>query len=198
MVVWGAQECLMSEKEMQVAQLARHLGSNYHKVACVDMWELFLVCFIHKKHAQFLKRVQTSYKATGVGGYVGNKGGLCISFTLYEKHFLFVNLHLKSGAFKASERTAMFTKVMRSIMADKLEPDAQADFCTVLGDLNYRFNSTFSEHIAHIKKSALLTSSLDELCIERVQGRFPGYYEMPIEFEPTYKREFKSNRSRDS
>jgi hypothetical protein len=43
------------------------------------MWELFLACFIHKKHIPFLKKVQTNYKATGaIGGIVGNKGGLLL------------------------------------------------------------------------------------------------------------------------
>jgi len=43
------------------------------------MWELFLVCFVHKKHVAFLKNVKTQFKATGaIGGYVGNKGGLLL------------------------------------------------------------------------------------------------------------------------
>lgn len=119
------------------------------------MWELFLVCFIHKKHQSHLKKVHTSFKATGaIGGYVGNKGGLCLNFTLYEKLFMYLNLHLKSGAFKATERSDMFSKVIKGLISNKVEPDAVADFCTVLGDLNYRFKTTYSEHIKNVWNSA--------------------------------------------
>jgi hypothetical protein len=40
------------------------------------MWEMFLVGFSKINHLPFLKNVQISYIAAGVGGVFGNKGGL--------------------------------------------------------------------------------------------------------------------------
>ena len=40
------------------------------------MWEMFLIGFIKTKHLPYLKDIQVNDKATGIGGVLGNKGGL--------------------------------------------------------------------------------------------------------------------------
>ena len=73
---------------------------------------------------------------------------------------------------------------------NKIEPDAIADYCFILGDLNYRFKSTYLEHIHNVKNSKHLIPILDELHEGRTSfGRYPGYDEMEINFDPTYKRD---------
>jgi hypothetical protein len=67
---------------------------------------------------------------------------------------MYLNLHLKSGAFKGTERSDMLTKVLKGILANRVEPDAVADYCTILGDLNYRFKATYTDHIHNVRKSA--------------------------------------------
>lgn len=42
----------------------------------VHMWELILIGFVQVKHTPYLKSVTVNSKATGMGGVVGNKGGL--------------------------------------------------------------------------------------------------------------------------
>lgn len=46
---------------------------------------MFIVVFVHKKDAPYLCNVEGKYFATGVMNYVGNKGGLLLSFTLYDR-----------------------------------------------------------------------------------------------------------------
>jgi hypothetical protein len=48
------------------------------------MWELLMIAFIKKKHSLFLQGAQTNYKATGVANLIGNKGGLQVTFKLYD------------------------------------------------------------------------------------------------------------------
>jgi len=78
--------------------LGDSLGKDYFRVGQIDMWEMFLVVYAHKIHKPYLKNVRKSYKATGVMNYVGNKGGLLLQFSMYDKLFVILNCHLKSGA----------------------------------------------------------------------------------------------------
>lgn len=128
-------------------------------------------------------------------GLVGNKGGLLLQFSLYDKTFAFINCHLKSGADKGSKRSKMMATILQNIGIgkDSITPDATADYAVILGDLNYRLKSTFLQHIKNVDNSKNLLAELDELYEAKSHYRYPGYKEMPIKFNPTYKRESFSN-----
>ena len=104
-VVWGAQECVRHEKEIQMAKLRNHLGDNFVQIGFVDMWEMFLVVLVNKKDHPFVKGTRSNYIALGVMGVVGNKGGLLLEFSLYDHTFSIMNCHLLSGAFKGEKRS---------------------------------------------------------------------------------------------
>ena len=77
---------------------------------------------------------------------------------------------------------------------ERIEPDATADFSLLLGDLNSRFRSTYSKHIANVKNSREMIESLDELHESiRTNSCLFGYHEEKIHFDPTYKRSFQDN-----
>lgn len=129
---------------------------------------MFLVVFVHKDQAPFLTNVQGKYFATGVMNYVGNKGGLLLQFNLFERAFCIINCHLPSGVDKADKRMDHLANILRNLgcsknSADKLEPDASADISIILGDLNSRFMSTYTNHISNVKKSSQMVDKLDEL-----------------------------------
>ena len=69
-----------------------------------------------------------------------------------------------------------------------IEPDAVNDFNFFMGDLNFRFNRTFTEHYPQVKLSPELFRELDQLHIARELGSFPNYSEAQVKFMPTYKR----------
>ena len=105
--------------------------------------------------------------------------------------FGFINCHLKSGAFKAGSRLKMTADILKSISCnekDMIEPDAVHDFNFFMGDLNFRFNRTFSEHMPDLARSPQLLRELDQLHEARENGSFPDYEEAQIKFMPTYKR----------
>ena len=60
---------------------------------------------------------------------------------------------------------------------DMIEPDAVNDFNFFMGDLNFRFNRTFTEHYPQVKLSPELFRELDQLHIARELGSFPNYSE---------------------
>lgn len=75
---------------------------------------------------------------------------------------------MPSGVDKSDKRMDHLANILRNIgcsknSAEKIEPDAHADVSIILGDLNSRFMSTFTNHIADVKKSSQMITSLDEL-----------------------------------
>ena len=77
MIIIGGQEAKMSQKTSIIIEFANYLGSyNFMTINSVVMWEMFLVGFVRVPHVPYLKNVQISYVATGMGKIIGNKGGL--------------------------------------------------------------------------------------------------------------------------
>ena len=73
--------------------------------------------------------------------------------------------------------------------SDMIEPDAIADVNFFMGDLNFRYNSTYQQFAPQIDQAPLFYNQLDQLHVARQQHAvFPGYEEAKIEFMPTYKR----------
>ncbi len=104
---------------------------------------MILVVYIKKQHVLYLKQVETSLKACGAMGLMGNKGGLLIQFNLFGKQFAVLCVHLKAGAFKGRQRTEMMAKILKSVSHTDLEVDATADFTFIVGDMNYRFKTSY-------------------------------------------------------
>lgn len=78
------------------------------KVHSLKMNALHLIVLSQKSLKPYIKNIQSDKKATGIGNYIGNKGGLGISFDIGKKSYLFVNLHLSSGKEKKEKRNIDF------------------------------------------------------------------------------------------
>ena len=67
----------MTQKTSLIIEIANYLGQyRFLTIQSVQMWEMFLVGFIKLEHVQHLRNTGVTYKATGIGGVLGNKGGL--------------------------------------------------------------------------------------------------------------------------
>ena len=98
----------------------------------------------------FMRELKKSYVMKDLLGY-GWKGGTMIQFTLYDTSFSFINCHLESGQNAVDKRLKMAQSILREISVENgstIEPDAIADINFFLGDLNFRFNRTYTEHVS--------------------------------------------------
>lgn len=148
-IVLAAQECPRNERRMQMDQIKKYLGPEYFEVTCVEMWEMFTVAFIKVSDLKHLHGTPVvNYLTKGVMGVVGNKGGLLLSFQLFDKVFSFINVHLVSGANKLDSRCEMMSSILREITPakeeNKFECDATAQYNWIMGDTNFRFKCTFT------------------------------------------------------
>eukprot|EP00457_Paulinella_chromatophora_P002789 gb/GEZN01002794.1/.p1 GENE.gb/GEZN01002794.1/~~gb/GEZN01002794.1/.p1 ORF type:complete len:647 (-),score=125.45 gb/GEZN01002794.1/:418-2331(-) len=209
--VVGAQECSYTARAQYPscqadwqAQLQANIGPDYECVKMVSMWQIRLVVFAHVKHLPFIHRVEGSTEATGVGGVMGNKGGVALSFSLHDSAFCFVNSHLAAHQDKVKRRNADVREVLKGIkmgFKHKLDILNQYHHVFWMGDLNYRLDfkdqgdaktpsqDLFDEMVGLVKEqkySELFAT--DQLDRERKAQRvFVDFNEGPLRFPPTFK-----------
>lgn len=109
-----------------------------------------MIVLSHKTLRPYIKNIQNDKRATGIGNYLGNKGGLGISFEIGKRSYLFVNLHLSSGKENAERRNRDFMSVENNLNLgkhysniDRYHQDRVSnrfDYVFFLGDMNYRIN----------------------------------------------------------
>ena len=109
----------------------------------------------------------------------------------------------------------MMEDIIRALKTERQEMDADVvyDYSFIMGDLNYRFDSTYEDMIAgqQINRAHELIDQYDQLTKSKNGGqmthylpngqavfqsnmqKYPGYFEPKIEFKPTYKRNFDDN-----
>ena len=195
-IVFGGQEC-GDKKEEEVNLIQSYLGREYNMIEFLGKGEIFIVVFVKEQDCRFMRDSSKNYIMKDMIGY-GWKGGVMVQFTLYDMSFSFINCHLESGQNAVDKRLQMAQGILKEIglfsERDMIEPDAIADFNFFIGDLNFRFNRTYTQHIQDVLQSPQLVTKYDQLYIERQTLQvFPGYEENQINFQPTYKREKNQN-----
>lgn len=62
-----------------------------------DLVGIFMVIFVREPFVKRIKRLETDEVKTGLGGKLGNKGGVIIRFTVDDSNICLINSHLESG-----------------------------------------------------------------------------------------------------
>ena len=65
---------------------------------------MILVIFAKKEVCSIVSAIESSHIACGVGGVLGNKGGMMISFKVQNTSLSFINCHLAAGVKKMNQR----------------------------------------------------------------------------------------------
>ncbi|MCL7046938.1 hypothetical protein MKW94_014645 [Papaver nudicaule] len=186
----------------------RCTGNRYCLAASKQMVGIFLCVWVRTDLYQHVSNLKVSCVGRGIMGYLGNKGSISMSMTLYRTTFCFVCTHLTSGEKEGDEvrrnsdvmeilkktRFLSSRKVQQEIYPDNI---LHHDKIIWLGDLNYRLSSPGCVDTHELLKKndwqALLEK--DQLRIEQKAGRiFQGWEEGRIHFAPTYKYLNNSDR----
>ena len=104
-----------------------------------------LCVFIKKEWINFVKNIEVNSKPTGIGKILGNKGGVMISFTIFETSFCFISCHLAAKPNHEVQRRENYHDLIKSLRngLKTLEPTFQFDYFFCLGDMNFRINGPF-------------------------------------------------------
>ncbi|XP_019455574.1 PREDICTED: type I inositol polyphosphate 5-phosphatase 8-like [Lupinus angustifolius] len=165
---------------------------GYCLIGSKQMVGIFLCVWVRADLYKHVTNMKVSCVGRGIMGYLGNKGSISISMTLYQTTFCFVCTHLASGEKDGNEIKRNFD-VSEILKKTKFpcypESILEHDNVIWLGVLNYGLVVGYDDTHELLKKNnwqALLEK--DQLRIEQKASRlFKGWNERGIYFAPTYK-----------
>jgi len=165
------------------------------------MWEIMLLAFVRLEHASSVRDPEIRTYRNGLFGMIGNKGGIQLNFTFRNYNFNFVTCHLRHGQNAVELRNAMMSDLVKQTKSRDgqrqfFDTDVLADFAFILGDLNYRLDTGFSEFVDKVQTAPQKFAELDQLfktMRSEDNPSYPGFDEPPVTFLPTYKRDRNDN-----
>nr|XP_019705066.1 type I inositol polyphosphate 5-phosphatase 1 [Elaeis guineensis] len=182
----------------------RKKRSPFVRIISKQMVGIFLSIWVRRSLRKHIQNLKVSTVGVGVMGYMGNKGSISVSMSIYQTLFCFVCTHLSSGEKGGDElrrntdvqeihRRTQFSTVA-TVGVPKNIHDHERIFW--LGDLNYRFDLSYERtHELICKKDWSRLAEKDQLKRELKKGcAFDGWSEGVINFPPTYKYEFNSEK----
>ncbi|KAK1662673.1 hypothetical protein QYE76_050832 [Lolium multiflorum] len=173
--------------------------SPFVRIVSKQMVGIFLTIWVRRGLQRCVQNIKVATIGVGKTGYIGNKGAVSVSMSVYQTTFCFVCSHLAAGERPANllKRNADVQEIHQQTLFARpggLElPRDIYDHERIfwLGDLNYRIEVPYGR--AHGLVAAMDWSQLaekDQLKRELRKGRaFDGWSEEVLEFAPTYKYE---------
>jgi endonuclease/exonuclease/phosphatase family metal-dependent hydrolase len=120
---------------------------------------IYLAVFIKRKLCDKIKQksFQICKVKTGAYGATGNKGAVCIRFTIADQNFMAINCHLVSGRRREEQRNDQIAKIFEHAFEKNLRSRGMTvdnhEQVILMGDLNFRINAfTRQEAMEKIKQ----------------------------------------------
>ncbi|KAK3426173.1 hypothetical protein EUGRSUZ_F02685 [Eucalyptus grandis] len=184
--------------------LKRKRQKPYVRIVSKQMVGIFLTIWVRRSLRRHIQNLKVSTVGVGVMGYIGNKGSVSVSMSIYQTFFCFICTHLTAGEKDGDElkRNADVREIrrrthFRAVSGIRL-PRNILDHEKIiwLGDLNYRINLSYEKTRELIsKKEWSKLIERDQLIRELRKGRtFDGWSEGTLNFPPTYKYENNSEK----
>ncbi|PWA58852.1 endonuclease/exonuclease/phosphatase [Artemisia annua] len=178
----------------------RKRKSQYVRIVSKQMVGVFITIWVRRSLRKHIQNVHVSTVGVGAMGYLGNKGSVSVSMSIYQTHFCFICTHLTSGEREVdiikrnADVSEIYKRTQFNIDSEAALPRSIKDHERIfwLGDLNYRFDLSYDETLELISQKAwskLLES--DQLW---KGGSFDGWTEGTLNFPPTYKYEPNSDK----
>ncbi|XP_059075807.1 type I inositol polyphosphate 5-phosphatase 2 isoform X1 [Cryptomeria japonica] len=182
---------------------SKRLRTKYVRIASKQMVGLFVTVWVRCNLRHHIHNLRMSPVGVGLMGYMGNKGSISVSMSIYQTKLCLVCSHLTSGEKDGDKlrRNSDVLEILRqthfhSAGVELPETIMEHDQVIWFGDLNYRLDKADDEirkHVTEEKWEALLCR--DQLKKELHKGCiFSGWHEGSINFGPTYKYEFNSDK----
>ncbi|XP_048562177.1 type IV inositol polyphosphate 5-phosphatase 3-like [Triticum urartu] len=173
--------------------------SPFVRIVSKQMVGVFLTIWVRRGLRRCVQNIKVSTVGVGAMGYIGNKGSVSASMSIYQTMFCFVCTHLSAGERPGNllKRNADVQEIHRrtrfagpgGLELPRDIYDHERIFW--LGDLNYRIDVPYDG--THSLIAAMDWPQLaekDQLKRELRKGRaFEGWSEGVLEFAPTYKYE---------
>ncbi|KAK6122233.1 hypothetical protein DH2020_044021 [Rehmannia glutinosa] len=198
------EEMMVGTHENAISNDALNSHPRYVRIVSKQMVGIYVSVWVRSRLRRHINNLKVSPVGIGLMGYMGNKGSVSVSMSLFQSRLCFVCSHLTSGEKYGAEqrRNSDVLEIIRrthfSSVFDIDQPQTipSHDQIFWFGDLNYRINMLDTEvrKLVDKKQWAELLNH-DQLSKELRNGHvFDGWKEGMINFAPTYKYEINSDR----
>ncbi|BAF05986.1 type IV inositol polyphosphate 5-phosphatase 3 [Oryza sativa Japonica Group] len=196
-------DCLVHDFNIKSA-LVKTKRPYFVRIISKQMVGVFISIWVRRSLRKHIQNLKVSTVGVGAMGYIGNKGSIAVSMSIYQTLFCFICCHLTSGEKDGDElkrnadvqeihRRTIFNPVSRVSMPKTIYDHERIIW---LGDLNYRINLSYEkthEFISMKDWNGLFQN--DQLKREFKKGHlFDGWTEGVISFPPTYKYKVNSEK----
>ncbi|XP_009764112.1 type IV inositol polyphosphate 5-phosphatase 3 isoform X3 [Nicotiana sylvestris] len=194
---------LLAELDLE-ALINRKRKPSYVRIVSKQMVGVFLSVWVRRSLRKHIQNLNVDTVGVGVMGFIGNKGSVSVSMSIYQTFFCFICTHLTSGEKEADavkrntdvheiHRRTHFNAFSRIGLPKSIHDHERIIW---LGDLNYRINLSYERTRELIsKKDWCQLIERDQLSKEFKKGRaFDGWSEGTLNFPPTYKYEVNSEK----
>jgi Endonuclease/Exonuclease/phosphatase family len=181
-----------SEFVISQANLA-YPSQSYNVLIQQHLVGLFCIVLTSNYIHKYTGKARQDLVKVGMGGYAGNKGGICLRFEIFNSSFCIVNCHLAAHKGKVRLRN----KNIKTILDEaNFNIDGifykimDHDFVFLTGDLNYRIKTLSYQSIQDLICGSDLNTLMqyDQLLIEKNTNElFSEFQEAPLSFYPTFK-----------
>ncbi|KAI3918552.1 hypothetical protein MKX01_041872 [Papaver californicum] len=187
--------------ETEIETESKKVRAKYVRIVSKQMVGIYVSIWVRRRLRRHVNNLKVSPVGVGLMGYMGNKGSVSVSMSLFQTRLCFVCSHLTSGHKEGDEqrRNSDVYEILKRTQfsslldADQVETIPSHDQIFWFGDLNYRLNMLDAEVrklLAKKQWDGLLNSdqncALDMFLMDGTKGA--------IDFPPTYKYEFNSDR----
>ncbi|KAJ4805170.1 Type I inositol polyphosphate 5-phosphatase 1 [Rhynchospora pubera] len=177
--------------------------SKFVRIVSKQMVGIYISVWVCRRLRRHVNNLEVAPVGVGLMGYMGNKGSVSISMSLFQTRLCFVCSHLTSGHKDGSQQkrnSDVYEILQRTRFSSLLDADQHQlipshDRIFWFGDLNYRLEmpDTLVRDLISVRQWDQLLD-FDQLRKELKSGNtFDGWNEGPINFPPTYKYESNSD-----
>ncbi|KAK8538802.1 hypothetical protein V6N13_009177 [Hibiscus sabdariffa] len=87
---------LLAELDLE-SLMKRKRKSSYVRIVSKQMVGIFLTIWVRRSLRKYIQNLKVSTVGVGAMGYIGNKGSISVSMSIYQTLFCFICTHLTSG-----------------------------------------------------------------------------------------------------
>ena len=184
------------------------LGDGWHLVSLQTLGEMRLLVWARDQIKDDITELETADEACGIGGVVGNKGGLVCKFKVKDTSLCFISVHLAAheGEKKATKRNADIREILSGARLGSMkwmDAASQFDHTWFIGDMNYRIDlqqldgveREQKQHVYQVldkieSKDWVTLQRADQFSRELTTHRvLVGFQEGQLDYAPTFKLE---------
>lgn len=155
--------------------IQQHVGPDYEILSAMTestLKEMRIIVLAHKGIMSKVCNIESTSFNTGIGGVLGNKGGLVVKVEVDRTTFGFVSTHLAAheDQKKVEKRNKMIGEILAGARVGykKLEFDVQLHHVFWFGDMNYRLDPMLGE--SNIEKTKEKEENYERLAENQQQN----------------------------